>query len=1120
MNKIETEINRVKKRLAELQKKIKTINFLKGLFLLVVILSILFITLPSLELLGVNSTSERKTLFFLGLGVFLFSLLYLIVPNVISLIRPVKLKSYQKLALLVGNKFKEIGDKLLNTFQLYEDKNQSDLAKAAIISQLKQTEGLDFKSLVSFGELKKTMILLMISVVAVVGLFFIFPAFGESSSRIINYSQTYIIPTKYKFIITPQNTTVTKGERVFVKVKVLGGEPSTVSLFTKDRESKSYIEHKLIADTTKIYQYVINSISNTTKYFVLAEDVKSDEFTIKVIDKPIISELKIKITPPGYTKLESTVQKDNGNITALIGSKIELSIKASKELGKGIINFNDSTEKKMVVNKNIGSGRFKIIKNVNYKIIITDTSNNKNDRPIEYKIKSKADLFPTIEIIEPTEDIALTKTEAVYSRIKIKDDFGFRTLVLKHKLTATSFGEVEKEFSTQIIPIKKSVTNQELFYLWNVSKLMLTAGDIVSFYFEVFDNDFISGPKSVKSKMLQLRVPTMDEVFNETEATQEKVEVDLEKVLEEAEKLKEKMKNLGNELKKDEKDITWDEKKKIEDVAEQFKQLKEKIKEAQKRIDEAKQNLDENNLLSKETLQKYNELQKLMDEMNSENMKKAMEKLQKQMKNMNRDRAQQSLDNMKFDEEMLKKSIERTVKLLKRIQIEQKMDEVIKRAEELKKEADELKKETEKSDLADKKEKNNLAKKNNDISKQLEKLKKEMKKLKDKMGEFKEMPNDKMSDLQKKMEDQQNQNLSKKMQKMLEQSNKTDAMQQMQQLSQNMKEMGSEMQQMQQQMQQQNQMKVMFEMMKGINNLLSLSKEEEALKNSLSNKSAGQQQRLDNLQKQKEISDGLDKTLKGLSELSQKTFAITPEMGKALGNAKRDMNNAMQQMQSGNNQMAMLGQRGAMKYLNEAASMMKGNMEQMMNGGGKGGGMMSMMQQMQQMAQQQMQLNQLTQQMMNGGKLTPQQQAALQRLSQQQDLIKKSLEQLNKESKERGESKTLTSNLEKILEEMQEVISGMNTKKIDDDLIQTQSKILSKLLDAQRSINERDFEKNRESQSSKNFNRKSPKKLNLTPEKNNLKDELIKLINEGYSKDYEEIIKRYYEMLDVESETK
>src|SRR5690606_11861609 len=116
--------------------------------------------------------------------------------------------------------------------------------------------------------------------------------------------------------------------------------------------------------------------------------------------------------------------------------------------------------------------------------------------------------------------------------------------------------------------------------------------------------------------------------------------------------------------------------------------------------------------------------------------------------------------------------------------------------------------------------------------------------------------------------------------------------------------------------------------------------------------------------------------------------AITPEMGKALGNAQREMMKSIQSLQNRNGNIASLSQGESMKSLNEAASLLKGAMESMMQGSGQGG-MMSLMQQLQKMSGQQMGLNNMTQmlQQMQQGKLTPQQQAELQRLSQQQELI-------------------------------------------------------------------------------------------------------------------------------------
>ena len=305
--------------------------------------------------------------------------------------------------------------------------------------------------------------------------------------------------------------------------------------------------------------------------------------------------------------------------------------------------------------------------------------------------------------------------------------------------------------------------------------------------------------------------------------------------------------------------------------------------------------------------------------------------------------------------------------------------------------------------------------------------------------------------------------------------------------------------------------------MKSLNNIISLSKDqEEAKKNSQSNFQSSQMNK--QAVKQDEVKRNLEKVLSQMNQLSQKTFAITPEMGKALGNAHKQMDNVMEGLQNRNQSQTIAGQSEAMSSLNQAAMMMKNMMDQMMQGGGQGGsGMMSLMQQLQQMSGQQMSLNNMTQMMQKGmnGQLTPEQQGQMQRLAQQQEMIKKSLDELNREAKESGQSKKIPSNLDETLKQMQEVIADMRSEKLSDEIIQKQERILSRLLDAQRSMNERDFEKERESKSGNTQQRTSPGELNLAKQKgkDNLRDELNNLYREGYTKDYEELIKRYFEAL-------
>ncbi|HMD13282.1 MAG TPA: DUF4175 family protein, partial [Bacteroidota bacterium] len=167
-------------------------------------------------------------------------------------------------------------------------------------------------------------------------------------------------------------------------------------------------------------------------------------------------------------------------------------------------------------------------------------------------------------------------------------------------------------------------------------------------------------------------------------------------------------------------------------------------------------------------------------------------------------------------------------------------------------------------------------------------------------------------------------------------------------------------------------------------------------------------------------------------------------------------------------------------------------------------------------------INKGTQQAMGegqeGGQLTPEQQAAYQRLAGQQSALQKSLKQLSDEAKNTGEFSKLLGDLDRAAQEMQEVQTDLEQNNVNPNTVQKQDRILSRLLDSQRSMHERDYEKRRTSQTGTNVARSSPSDIDLTTQegKNKLHDELLKVLEGKYSKDYEEIIKQYFEELENE----
>jgi hypothetical protein len=1079
-----------------------------------------------LELIANFSSEIRTVLFLLFILAAAGLLFFFLLKPFIKYLSSIRKETYFEAAIRVGSQFPEVKDELINTMQLVSENEKgklysSTLIDAAFKKVYEKVKDLNFLSLINFEKNKKLFPFAGAITVICAAIVLFIPGMNTASYRLLNFNQEFVPPPKFIFEISPGNTEITKGEGVEIKIQIIGSKPKSVYLALRQQEEAEFHKEEIKADSTGKYTIVFGSVKSSFKYFAEADGFSSEDYEILVIDRPIVKTLDLEIISPSYSNIPKTVQKDNGNIQALVGSKVSINISSTKKLKEAKLEFADSSIVNLLVEGESASGKFSIKKDNSYKIQLIDENSNSNLAPITYQVKALYDAFPVIELISPNQNTNLANDNRVSLIAKASDDYGFSKLVLNYRISASKFKTPQVEFSTIEIPISKSLLELDINYIWNLTPLSIGVDDVVTYCLEIFDNDFVSGPKSAKTQTLTLRIPSLDEILNNADQMQAQTETDLEQTLKEAEELKKTLDEIDKELKKDDPKLTWEEKQKIEDALEKFQDLQNKVDEVNDQLGDMKQNLQENNLLSKETMEKYMELQKLMDDMTSEEMKKAMEKLQNLLKDMNRQMTQDQLQNLKFDEEQFKKSIERTLNLLKRVQIEQKMDELMKRTEELSEKQENLSEQTKQSNSNDQKEMNELSQKQDELTKEMDKLQQEMKDLDERMAEISDLPKEEMEELLEEFQKQQNQELSQQASQDIQQMQKQKANQNQQQLSQNMQQMKQMMQQMKDKMQQQNQMQTLTDMMKTLDNIISLSKQQEDLKNESENLDANSSKLDDMAKKENELSSNLNNIMQQMAELSQKTFAVSPEMGKSLGDAKKQMDNSTQAMKNRNGLLATNQQGDAMKSLNEAAMMMKNSMESMMQGGGQGGGMMSLMQQLQGLSGQQMNLNNLTQklqQMMQGG-MTPQQQLEMQRLSQQQQLIQKSLEQLNQEAKVSGQSTKLPADLDDILKKMREVVTDMQGEKLNDDLVQKQENILSKLLDAQKSLNERDYEKERESKSGDNVARNIPAELELNSpgSLNKIRDELNKAVKEGYSRDYEELIRKYYEILQSEA---
>ncbi len=1134
MNHQSNFYNEILQRLSGVRSKEHLLGLFYGTLVTLLIFLSAFLSVIVLEQIFSFETTGRTIL------VSVFSLLVLgsfglfVAKPLLRLLGVLKSEENHTTAIKVGKHFPHIHDRLIDALQMYESRSGLEqfyslsLIDASFNDLYTAIQSLDFREAISDARVRKIRKVALYGATLFMLVFVVSPSgFLDSFYRLSHFNQSFAAPMPIQFLIEPGNLEVVRGENVPVTIRTSGKPVKSIELLTKGEGQTDFDKQTLNIGNDGTFQTELKSIKLSTEYYASADEVASEKFRISVLDRPLIRTFQFTVTPPAYTRIPPKVLDENtGDLAVYPGTNVDLKLLTSKEVESVVMAFQDSTLLTLDTQEKEATGHFVVKQNRSYHFLLTDNSGLHNSDPIEYTIRTIPDEYPTVEIVQPGKNTDLNESMTLNLFINIKDDFGFSRLRLAHKLAHSKYEQPPEEFSFIDLPLNRPhQTTADVPYQWNLTKLNLVPEDVVAYYIEVFDNDNINGPKSGRSEMYLIRFPSLEEVFSDVSQSHEQSLESMQSVAKETEQLSKDIEQLQREMKKPNKN-DWQMQKKADEMAKRYEAMKQKMEETSQKMNEMVNKMEENKLLSEKTLDKYSEMQKLMDKLRSPELMEALKKLQEKMKGQqpNEEQQKQAMEQLKANEDAFRKMLERMIELLKRIHIEQKIDELVKRTQEMLKQQEQLQQQTAQTKPDDKKKQNDLAQKQQDMKKQAENLEQEASDLTKKMEDFpKEMP---LSEMKQAEQNMKKKNTPSKMQKSSQQMQSGDmegSKESQEQAEEDMKEFLEQMKQVQNSLQSKQQQQIVNELKKQLDNVVELSKREEELKNQTQGLDPNSQRFRENTQQQSDIMQDLSNVANAMGELGKKTFAVSPEMGKELGNAMREMNDAMGQMENRNPGGAGQKQSGAMGSLNKAAMQMQSALNGMMKGGKGGGGMgmAGLMSQLGQMAGGQGGINQATQQMAGSqgqGGISGEQAAEYQRLGGQQAALRKSLEQLSQEAKNAGEFSKLLGDLDRVAQEMQEVQTDLEQGDVNPETLQKQERILSRLLDSQRSMREKDFEKRRRSEAGKNQQRQSPTDIDFTTQegKNKLREELLKVLEGKYSKDYENLIRKYFEELEKE----
>lgn len=1138
--------NAFEKKLTNAYRKELAYNLVKYLLITFLIIFIIGFLLTIFEAIFHFRSSIRTVLFWVFTLSSITTLTYFTFNYFLKRFSILKSLNILKYAGKVGGYFSNIKDSISNSLSLYKLTTKKEFGKLfysenLILANLEKTDSeignVNLSSFINYNNLKKPFSTFLFSVFIVVLSFVIFPnALFSSLDRFINYKFSYIDNIYgIAFEITPGNYETFKGDRVNVTIKIKSNKPDLkideIEFYTKQFTPDGYEilsdSKDLKATTDNVFHTAIENISSDLVYYAEYKEIRSEEYKIKISDYPIIKSFRITITPPDYAGMPvKNLNENEGEVYCPEGSKLYFDIKASKELSSAGILLNDSYINLSVQGEG-ATGTIEANMEGNYKIKLKDLKGNESKNEKTFSIKLIKNEPPKISIIEPEDENYFIKGEKeILLKARIRDDFGFSKLNLYFRKSKTN-SSASQIFSSVNIPIKNlNATEVEVPYMWSIGNLNIRSGDIIEYYMEVTDN---SG-KSTKSELRYLTYKSLTEVLKKSEDITNNLEENLKAIFDDIKKLQEEI----QELKKNNtEELGLNDAQKKLDLQNRMENLQNSMEATQQKMEKGMNDLQQKNMLSEKTLDQFMKLQEMFNKINTPQFRDVLKKMLDALKKNDMNQLREEMKNFHFDEEAFKKQIEQLMKLMQKIENLQKFGELTQKLDEITKNQEELKNLTEKTNKEETGKLNTLSNRQQDIKEQTQEFKDELKKLIDELNKMKEdiSPND-LQKLNKKMEQKNPQNKMQKSSNELMKGQKENSESTQEEILEDLKEMNEDMQDaLEAAMDMQNINRKMMENIERIkNDLEKLSKEQQDLKEKSEDIKKSDKEEFQNSSKEQgDLKNRLTGDINDLMNMTKDGLQITPDLGKELGNAYNKMDKAERDLQKSEKENAVGNQGNAKQSLDNAAKML-GDMLKQMKQEGKGsmkgqGRLGQLMQQLAKIIAMQQGLNSQMQKMGQKGNKgkdgkdgTEEMQAEtklqMDRLKLEQEDIRKSLEQLNAElekEKERTGDKLL-GDLKEVEKQMKESIRDMSDYKLDNLLLERQNRILSRMLDAQLSQREKDFEQKRESKPGENFVRTSPPEVVISGPNsiNSLKEDFLRLQKEGYTEDYEALITKYF----------
>ncbi|MGB5435089.1 MAG: hypothetical protein WBM98_04285 [Maribacter sp.] len=630
-----------------------------------IVLTLAFGLLSMFGILGVEyflwlNSIGRLLLFFVFIVLVLFLFYRFIFVPLLYLFKVKNGITNKDASRLIGKHFPEVADRLYNLLDLADDKNQSELLMASIEQRSERLRPIPFTRAIDYKENLKysKYLVLPILVFGAIYLSGNLTSFFNSYNRVVNYDLAYAPPAPFTF------------ELVSKELKVLGDKSYTIYITTQGDIRPDAVNIRingkelLLQQENGLYKYTFTPPLEDSDFQFFSGNVESKFYHLQVLDAPTIQNFTMEFDYPDYLNRTSEVLKSTGNAILPEGTQVTWKMVGENTesihlVDKDTVRNFTNTDKEFILSN-------RVFDTYDYQI----TTSNKyvtDYEKLDYRFTIVKDAYPTIKVSQVLDSL---NPNVSYFVGESSDDYGLSTI----KMVCYAEG---KEEDRQYVNISEPNTNFKQFYYTFPSGLRLTEGVDYQFYFIATDNDGIHKGKSVKSQIFTYNLLNDDQLLKKELESQQSIIGNMDRSLEKYEEQEKALDKINREQ-KEKKELNYNDENQIKDFLGKQKEQEELMQQFSKQL---KENLEKNakddnlNKLLQERLERQ-ELEAIKNE-------KLLDELNKIANKIDKEELTKRLEQLGKNQQNSKRNLEQLLELTKRYYVTEKMAQMAKELNKL-----------------------------------------------------------------------------------------------------------------------------------------------------------------------------------------------------------------------------------------------------------------------------------------------------------------------------------------------------------------------------------------------------------------------------------------------------